>query len=136
MALVIGTGRFPLASPISPLRARGRLGGSRSRRTGARRVPGPRLLLPGHLVRQLEELGGGLGLLGGDLLQHAVVPHAPPERVDYRVCGDARYGVADLTEPLYVRTEGLVVLPPHSMQVRFFPRAGICPLEVCDELLA
>src|SRR5512141_1581938 len=71
--------------------------GGRSCHTGTGGVPGPCLLLASHTVRELKKLRSGLGLLGGDLLEHAVVPHAPPERVDHRVCRDARYGVADLT---------------------------------------
>ena len=56
-------------------------------------------------VRELKKLRGSLGLFGSDLFEHAVVPHTPPERVDHRVCRDAWYGVADLTEPLNVRAK-------------------------------
>jgi hypothetical protein len=43
------------------------------------------------------------------------MPHAVPECIYNRVGWDARNGVADLTEALYVRTEGLVIIPPYSV---------------------
>jgi hypothetical protein len=136
MALVVGAGRLPLSPLIPPLGVGRGLGGSHCRRTIARGVPSPRLFLPSHLVRQLEELGGGLGLLGGDLLEHAIVPHVAAECINGRMGRYAGDGVVDLAETLYVRAKGLVVLSLHSVQVRLHSWAGICALEVRDEPLA
>jgi hypothetical protein len=118
MAFVVGAGR-PLLSPLlPPLVASGKLGRGCGC-AGAGGVPGPGLLLASHTVRELKELCGILGLLGGYFLEHAVVPHAPPpplrECIDDRMGGYAGDGVAHLAETLDVLPEGLIVPLPYCV---------------------
>jgi hypothetical protein len=63
-------------------------------------VPGAALRSLGALVRQAEERRHILDVVGGELLQHLLIPYSLAICNHYRSIGDMSNGIANLREPL------------------------------------
>jgi hypothetical protein len=63
-------------------------------------VPGMALYRLGALVRQAEEHRDILDVVGGELLQHLLIPYSLAKCNYHISIGDMRNGIANLGEPL------------------------------------
>jgi hypothetical protein len=63
-------------------------------------VPGVTLRNLGELVRQAEKCRNVLDVMGGELLQHLLIPYSLAKSNYHRSIGDIRNGIANLGEPL------------------------------------
>jgi hypothetical protein len=63
-------------------------------------VPGVDLRSLGALVSQAEERRNILDVVGGELLQHLLIPYSLEKCNHYRSIGDTRNGTVNLREPL------------------------------------
>jgi hypothetical protein len=65
----------------------------------------------GSLVHQAEERRNILDVVGGELLQHLLIPYSLAKCNHYKGIGDTRNGIANLREPLDGVEIGLVTRP-------------------------
>jgi hypothetical protein len=63
-------------------------------------VPSTTLCSLGALVHQAEERGDILNVVGGELLQHLLIPYSLMKCNHHRSIGDMRNGIVNLGEPL------------------------------------
>jgi hypothetical protein len=99
-------------------------------------VPGTALRSLGALVSQAEERRNILDIMGGELLQHLLIPYFLVKCNHYRSIGDMRNGIANLREPL---DEGAQRFPRallDGVEIGLVTRPSISALEVGRELVA
>jgi hypothetical protein len=97
-------------------------------------VSGAAFRNPGALVCQAEERGHILDVVGGELLQHLLIPN-PLVKCNYYISiGDTRSGIANLREPLDEGAQGFPWALLDVMEVSLVTRPSIGALKVGREL--
>jgi hypothetical protein len=99
-------------------------------------VPGASLCSLGALVRQAEERGNILDVVGGKLLQHLLIPCSLAKCNYHRSIGDTSNGITNLGEPLDEGAQGFPRALLDGMEVGLVARPSISALEVGRELAA
>jgi hypothetical protein len=99
-------------------------------------VPGAAFCSPGALVRRAEECEHILDVVGGELLQHLLIPYPPTKCNYYRSIGDLRNGIANLREPLDEGAQGFPLALLDGMEIGLITRPSISALEAGRELVA
>jgi hypothetical protein len=90
----------------------------------------------GALVRQAEERGHILDVVGGELLQHLLIPYPLTKCNHYKSIGDTRNGIVNLREPLNEGAQGFPRALLDGMEIDLISRPSISALEVGRELAA
>jgi hypothetical protein len=90
----------------------------------------------GALVRQAEERGHILDVVGGELLQHLLILYSLAKCNHYRSIRDTRNGIANLREPLDEGAQGFPQALLDGMEIGLVTRPSISTLEVGCELVA
>jgi hypothetical protein len=88
----------------------------------------------GALVRQAEERKHILDVVGGELLQHLLIPYSLAKCNHYRSIGDTRNGIANLRESLDEGAQGFPWALLDGMEIDLITRLSISALEVGCEL--
>jgi hypothetical protein len=99
-------------------------------------VPGAALRSLGALIRQAEKRGHILDVVGGELLQHLLIPYSLVKCNHYRSIGDTRNGIVNLREPL---DEGAQRFPRallDGVEIGLISRSSISALKGGRELAA
>jgi hypothetical protein len=91
---------------------------------------------PGALVRHAKERRDILDVVGGEHLQHLLIPHSLVKWNHNRSIGDKRNGVVNLGEPLDEGVQGFHWALLDSMEVGLVARSSIGTLDVGHELAA
>jgi hypothetical protein len=99
-------------------------------------VPGVAFRIPDALVRQAEERGHILDVVGGELLQHVLIPYPLAKCKYYRSIGDTRNGIANLREPLDEGVQGFPRALLDGVEISLVTRPSISALKVGRELAA
>jgi hypothetical protein len=99
-------------------------------------VPGTAFRSPGALVRQAEERGQILDVMGGELLQHLFIPYPLAKCNHYRSIGDMRNGIANLREPLDEGAQGFPRPLLDGVKIGLVTRPDVSALKVGRELVA
>jgi hypothetical protein len=89
---------------------------------------------PGALVRQAEEHGHILDVVGGELLQHLLISYPLVKCNYYRSIRDTRNGITNLREPLDEGAQGFPRALLDGVEVDLVARPSIGALEVGREL--
>jgi hypothetical protein len=97
-------------------------------------VPGAALRSLGALVRQAEERRNILDVVGGEPLQHLLIPYSLAKCNHYRGIGDMRNGIVNLSEPLDERAQGFPWALLDGVEIGLVTRSSISALEVGREL--
>jgi hypothetical protein len=105
-------------------------------RLGSWGVPGVAFHSLGALVRQAEEREHILDVMGGELLQHLLIPYSLVKCNHYRSIGDTRNGIANLREPLDEGAQGFPRALLDDVEIGLVTRPSISALEVGRELVA
>jgi hypothetical protein len=92
--------------------------------------------IPDALVRQAEERGHILDVVGGELLQHVLIPYPLAKCKYYRSIGDTRNGIANLREPLDEGVQGFPRALLDGVEIGLVTRPSIRALKVGRELAA
>jgi hypothetical protein len=74
--------------------------------------------------------------MGGELLQHLLIPYSLTKCNHYRSIGDTRNGIANLREPLDEGTQGFPRALLDGVEIGQVTRPSISALEVGRELAA
>jgi hypothetical protein len=90
----------------------------------------------GTLVRQAEERGHILDIVGGELLQHLLIPYPLAKWNYYRSIGDVRNGFTNLREPLDEGAQGFPWALLDDMELGLVTQPSISALDVGRELAA
>jgi hypothetical protein len=90
----------------------------------------------GTLVHQAEERINILDVMGGNLLQHLLIPYSLTKYIYHRSIGDTRNVIVNLREPLDERAQGSPRALLDGMEVSLVARLCIHTLEVGRELAA
>jgi hypothetical protein len=98
-------------------------------------VPGAALRSLGALVRQAEERGHILDVVGDELLQHLLIPYSLVKCNHYRSIGDTRNDIVNLREPLDEGAQGFPRALLDGMEIDLITRPSISALEVDRELV-
>jgi hypothetical protein len=99
-------------------------------------VPGATFRSPGALVRQAEERRHILDVVGGELLQHLLIPY-PLTKCNYYISiGDTRNGIANLREPLDKGAQGFPRALLDGVEISLVTWPSIGALKVVRELAA
>jgi hypothetical protein len=99
-------------------------------------VPNTALCSLGAFVRQAEEGRDILDVVGGELLQHFLIPYSLVKCNYHRSIGDTRNGIVNLGEP---SDEGMLRFPwvlLDGVEVGLVARPSISALEIGRELVA
>jgi hypothetical protein len=88
----------------------------------------------GALVRQVKERRNILDIVGGELLQHLLIPYSLAKCNHHRSIGDMRNGIVKLRELLGEATQGFPRALLDGVEVGLIARPGISTLEVSHEL--
>jgi hypothetical protein len=99
-------------------------------------VPSMTLCSPGALVCQAEKHRDILDVMGGELLQHLLIPHSLVKCNHNRSIGDTKNGIANLREPLDEGEQGFPRALLDDMEVGLVARPSIATLKVGRELAA
>jgi hypothetical protein len=99
-------------------------------------VPGAAFHGPGALVRQAEERGHILDVMGGELLQHLFIPYPLAKCNHYRSIGDTSNGIMNLREPLDEGAKGFPRPILDGVEISLVTRPGVGTLKVGRELAA
>jgi hypothetical protein len=99
-------------------------------------VPGAAFPSLGALIRQAEERRHILDVVGGEFLQHLLIPYSLVKCNNYRSIGDTRNGIANLREPLDEGAQGFPWALLDGVVIGFVTRPSISALEVGCELVA
>jgi hypothetical protein len=91
---------------------------------------------PGALVHQGEERRHILDVVGGELLQHLLIPYPLAKCNYYRSIGDMRNGIVNLREPLDEGAQGFPRVLLDGVEVGLVTRPSTDALEVGRELAA
>jgi hypothetical protein len=91
---------------------------------------------PGALVHQAEEHGHILNVVGGELLQHLLIPYPVAKCNHYRSIGDTMNGIANLREPLDEGAQGFPWPLLDGMKIGLVTWPSIGALEVGREMVA
>jgi hypothetical protein len=94
------------------------------------------LCSPSALVRQADERGHILDVVGGELLQHLLIPYALVKCNHYRSIGDTRNGIVNLREPLDEGAQGFPWPLLDGVEIGLVTRPSLGALEVGHELAA
>jgi hypothetical protein len=105
-------------------------------RLGGWGVPGAAFCSPSALVRQADERGHILDVVGGELLQHLLIPYALVKCNHYRSIGDMRNGIVNLREPLDEGAQGFPWPLLDGVEIGLVTRPSLGALEVGHELAA
>jgi hypothetical protein len=105
-------------------------------RLGGWGVPGAAFRSPGALVRQAEERRHILDVVGGELLQHLLIPYPLAKCNHYRSIGDTRNGIANLRESLDEGAQGFPRPLLDGVKIGLVTRPTVDALEVGHELVA
>jgi hypothetical protein len=106
------------------------------RRLGDWGVSGATLRRLGALVRQDEERRNILDVVGGEFLQHLLIPYSLMKCNYHRSIGDTRNGIVNLREPLDEGAQGFPRALLDGMEVSLVARPSIRALKVGRELAA
>jgi hypothetical protein len=99
-------------------------------------VPSTALCSLGALVRQVEERKDILDVVGGELLQHLLIPYSLMKCNHHISIGDTRNGIANLRESLNEGAQGFLQALLDDVEVDLVARLSISALEVDCELAA
>jgi hypothetical protein len=99
-------------------------------------VPGAAFRGSGALVRQAEERGHILNIVGGELLQHLLIPYPLVKCNYYRSIGDTRNDIANLRELLDEGAQGFPRALLDGMEAGLVTRLSKGALKVGRELVA
>jgi hypothetical protein len=99
-------------------------------------VPGMALCSPGALVCQAKERRDILYVMGGELLQHLLIPHSLVKCIHNRSIRDTKNGIVNLGEPLDEGAQGFPRALLDSVGIGLVARPSIGTLEVGRELAA
>jgi hypothetical protein len=88
------------------------------------------------LVYQAEERRNILDVVGGELLQHLLIPYSLAKCNHYRSIGDTRNGITNLREPLDEGAQGFPQALLDGLEIGLVTRPSISALEVGRELVA
>jgi hypothetical protein len=91
---------------------------------------------PGALVRQAEERGHILNVVGGELFQHFLISYPLTKCNYYKSIGDTENDIANLREPLDEGAQGFPQALLDGVEVGLVTRLSIGALEVGRELVA
>jgi hypothetical protein len=97
-------------------------------------VPGAALRSLGALVNQAEERRNILDVVGGELLQHLLIPYSLVKCNHYKSIGDTRNGIANLREPMNKGAQGFHRTLLDGVEIGLVTQPGISALEVGREL--
>jgi hypothetical protein len=125
VAVVVALGMCPGVGLALPFHRLGDLG-----------VPGVALRNLGALVHQAEECRNILDVVGGELLQHLLIPYSLAKCNYHRSIGDTMNGIMNLGEPLDEGAQGFPRALLDGMEVGLVARSSINTLEVGHELAA
>jgi hypothetical protein len=103
-------------------------------RLGDWRVSGMALRSLGTLVRQAKERRNILDVMGGEILQHLLIPYSLVKCIHYRSIEDMRNGIANLREPLDEGAQGFPRALLDGMEIGLVTRPSISALEVGRKL--
>jgi hypothetical protein len=98
-------------------------------------VSGAALRILGALVHQTEERRNILDAVGGELLQHLLIPYSLMKCNHYRSIGDTRNGIANLREPLDEGAQGFPRALLDGVEIGLITQPSISALEVGRELV-
>jgi hypothetical protein len=98
-------------------------------------VPGVALCSLGTLVRHAEEHRHILDIVGGELLQHLLIPYSLVKCNHYRSIRDMRNGIANLREPLDEGAQGFPRALLDGVEIGLVTWSSISALEVGCELV-
>jgi hypothetical protein len=90
----------------------------------------------GTLVRQVKKRRNILDVMGGELLQHLLIPYSLVKCIHYRSIEDMRNGIANLREPLDEGAQGFLRALLDGMEIGLVTRPSISALEVGRKLAA
>jgi hypothetical protein len=90
----------------------------------------------GTLVRQAKERRNILDVMGGELLQHLLIPYSLVKCNHYISIGDTRNGIANLREPLDQGAQGFLRALLDGVEIGLVTWPSIGALEVGRELAA
>jgi hypothetical protein len=99
-------------------------------------VPGVALRSLGTVVRQAEEHRNILNVMGGEFLQHLLIPHSLMKCNHHKSIGDMRNDIANLREPLDKGAQGFPRAFLDGVEIGLVTRSSISALEVDGELAA
>jgi hypothetical protein len=99
-------------------------------------VPGAALRYLGALIHQAEERRNILDVVGGNLLQHLLIPYSLTKYNYHRSIGDTRNVIMNLREPLDEGAQGFPWALLDGMVVSLVVRPCIHTLKVGRELAA
>jgi hypothetical protein len=99
-------------------------------------VPGVALWSLGALVHQAEERRDILDVVGGELLQHLLIPYSLAKCNYHRSIRDTRNNIANLGEPLDEGAQGFPWALLDGVEVGLVARSSISALKVGFELVA
>jgi hypothetical protein len=99
-------------------------------------VPGAALYSLATLVHQAEERRDILDVVGGELLQHLLIPYSLAKYNYHRSIGDTRNGIVNLGEPLDEEAQRFPRALLDGMEVSLVARPSISALKVGRELAA
>jgi hypothetical protein len=99
-------------------------------------VPGAAFHSLGALIRQAEERGHILNVVGGELLQHLLIPYSLMKCNHYRSIGDMRNGIANLRELQDEGAQGFPRALVDGVEIGLVTRLSISALEVGCKLVA
>jgi hypothetical protein len=91
---------------------------------------------PSALVHQAEEHGHILDVVGGELLQHLLIPYPVAKCNHYRSIGDTRNGITNLREPLDEGAQGFPWPLLDGVKIGLVTWPSIGALEVGREMVA
>jgi hypothetical protein len=98
-------------------------------------VPDAALRSLGALVCQAEERGHILDVVGGELLQHLLIPYSLTKCNHYRSIGDTRNGIVNLRESLDEEAQRFPRALLDGMEIGLVTRPSISVLKVGRELV-
>jgi hypothetical protein len=90
----------------------------------------------GALVRQAKERRNILDVVGGELLQHLLIPYSLTKCNYHIIIGDMRNGIVNLREPLDEGAQGFTRALLDGMEISLFAWLSIRTLDVGRELVA
>jgi hypothetical protein len=99
-------------------------------------VPSTTLYSLDTLVRQAKECRDILDVVGGELLQHLLIPHSLVKCNHNRSIGDTRNGIANLGEQLDKGAQGFPRVLLDDVEISLITRPSTDALEVGHELAA
>jgi hypothetical protein len=99
-------------------------------------VPGMTLHSLGTLVCHVEERRNILDVVGGELLQHLLIPYSLVKCNHHRSIGDTGNGIANLREPLDEGVQGFPRALLDDVEVGLVARSSISTLEIGHEQVA